>query len=272
MIHFATNINDCRDGNDTSRIETRFAALFRGVNTKSIGVTDTEAAAINLIDQLDAGLGREGVILVNIARREGEENRWPNGTPFAGFYVGKTYVISTITGYTLSLVKKLGLVSVVDVFDIPTVLAYIKNRDDGDGHTWTDERIERVILSQFRSFDFATWLAYWKIEKLWELPSGRLDITHSPDLHGTICWIDTVGGNCKLSTLPHEISFTPGKNIYTSVGQFPCYARLKDVPDNTAAIVVGSSGYEEQRFLELVIKGGKAAERFNLKVGDKIFD
>lgn len=40
----------------------------------------------------------------------------------------------------------------------------------------------------------------------------------------------------------------------------PFYPCLKDVPTRVLACIIGSSGFHEHRFLEIVIGGGNAAE------------
>jgi hypothetical protein len=121
---FVTIINDCNDANVFGRQLTRAAVLF---NTPVIpvGVHNELEAAGNLIDILDAAGGEKGVILVNVAPRHGSAKKWPNGTPFAYFYVGKTLVVASIDGVTLSLIKKLNIVDSVNLMDIPTVLDHL---------------------------------------------------------------------------------------------------------------------------------------------------
>lgn len=268
-MNFAININDCRDDNDAGRTETRLAALFGGLHARTIGVINTYETAINLVDVLDASLGLPGIVLVNVAPRNGESRQWHNGSPFGYFQVGKTHVFTTITGYTLSLVKKLNLVKQVQIFDIYTVIESVAGRPESTVGTKAEAR--RIINTQFRSFEFLPRLAFWIAGKQWNVPHRTVPMSEFPALNGTLCWIDKVGGNYKTSSLPEEVGFKPRSTLHTRLGVFPCYATLKDVPDGEAAIVIGSSGYGEQRFLEIVVQGGRAADRFGLKTGDVIF-
>src|SRR5512141_546524 len=114
---FVTLINDCRDANAFGRQATKAGALL-GRLVVTVGVRNDLEAAGNLVDALDAAEGREGVILVNVAPRNGDAKKWPNGTPFGWFKCGGTLVVASIDGLTLSLAKKLGLFEAVHVFDI----------------------------------------------------------------------------------------------------------------------------------------------------------
>ena len=78
-------------------------------------------------------------------------------------------------------------------------------------------------------------------------------------------------GNCKTSLLPKDVGFAEGKALETKFGSLPCIRRLADVPDNEAAIIIGSSGCGDKRLLELVIQGDSAAKRFGISIGARIF-
>src|SRR5688572_12965729 len=97
---FVTIINDCKDENAFGRQATKAAALF-GCSIVTVGVDSDIEAAGNLIDCLDAGEGKEGVILVNVAPRHGDAKKWPNGTPFGYFLYKETLVVTSIDGLTL---------------------------------------------------------------------------------------------------------------------------------------------------------------------------
>src|SRR3989344_9103064 len=111
-------INDCRDANAVGRQIARAASLLGG-SASFLGVTSDLQAAGNLIDVLDALGENPGVVLVNVAPRNGKAKKWGNGTPFGYFWYRKTLVVASIDGYTLSLVKKLKVVNFVYVLDIP---------------------------------------------------------------------------------------------------------------------------------------------------------
>jgi len=56
-----------------------------------------------------------------------------------------------------------------------------------------------------------------------------------------------------------------GTSVETIFGPLLCYAHLSDVPENgQPALIVGSSGIEDKRFLEIVVPGGSAAKKLSL--------
>ena len=255
---FVTIINDCKCENAKIRQVTRVASLF-DCSVYFSGVANDIEAAGNLVDVLDACEGREGIILVNVAPRHGGGKKWKNGTPFAYFYYKDTLVISTIGGYTLSLVKKLGITPSVRVIDIPKVLTYIKEYEN-----ISEEDIEQITNTQFRSFDYLPRVAQWVFDG-YDIPYEEDHLKNVEHFRETIYWIDNFG-NCKTSLLESE-----KKSVQFGELQLPFYKRLKDVPDGEPALVVGSSGILENRFLEVVVQGESAASFFGLQVGSKFF-
>lgn len=261
---FVTIINDCRDGNAFGRQATRAMALFNSpVTTVGIEQDELEASG-NLVDMLDASEGEEGVILVNVAPRHGRGKKWPNGTPFGYFTVGKTLVVASVDGVTLSLVKKLGLLKEFNLFDIPTVMESLVESGD-----ITEEQRHHVINTQFRSYDFLPHAAAWLREGK-DLPSEVYPLENIPEAPQAVWFIDNFG-NCKTSLFPEDITFEPSKTIQTALGELTCYNRLKDVPNGEAGLIIGSSGYGEKRFLEVVRQGQSAAKHFTLTVGSPLF-
>lgn len=263
---FVTIITDCHDTATAGRQLTRANAIFDcPANLVGVDFNADYQAAGNLIDILDACEGTEGVVLANVAPRSGEAHKkWPNGTPFGFFYYHNTLVVSSVDGYLLSLVKKLGLAEKVRVFDIPTVMANVPNKLD-----FYPNQKDYIINTQFRSFEFLPRVAKWIWEKI-ELPIEELQLVDVKDMDNQIWWIDNFG-NCKTSILPSDIGFEVGKRV--KLGNLPetqCYARLKDVPNGEPALVVGSSGVKETRFVEFLLQGGSAAGKYGLKMGDKL--
>jgi hypothetical protein len=91
-----------------------------------------------------------------------------------------------------------------------------------------------------------------------------LSIDEIPDAPHTIWWIDNFG-NCKTTFVDGE------ENVLLE--KFPNiqkYTRLKDVPNDEAGIVVGSSGIGETRFLEIVVQGKNASDILELEIGKEI--
>jgi len=268
---FISIINDCNDQNAMNRQATRVASFFEAP-VSTIGVTDfgTEGsgeleAAGNLIDTLDACEAGEGVILVNVANRHGKGKKWPNGTPFGYFYYKKTLIISTIDGYCLSLIKKMGLTDKINVFDIPTVMDSVIEKG-----LYPKELRHIVVDSQFRSYEFIPRAAKWLKDGV-ELPTTPMPIAEIEDVPACIWWVDNFG-NCVTSLFPEDIQFEAGKKVKTAYGEFTCYNRLKDVPNGETALIVGSSGIDARRFIGFVIQGKSAAKTYGIKTGMNLFE
>ncbi len=239
-------INDCRDANAAGRQCARVSCLL-GEPSTFIGVSSDIEAAGNLIDALDAFEGHKGVVLVNVAPRNGSAKKFKNGTPFGYFYVGKTLVISSIAGYTLSLVKKLKLVEEIKVFPPESVFNELGISEDADTQFRSFVLTPKIAQAQALGQDFST---------------EEMLIDEIPDIPNTVWWVDCFG-NLKTSLLEKPVEpFFIGD---TEVNFFP---RLKYIPDNEAGLVVGSSGFGGKRFLEIMVNGGCAEEVFNLKSGD----
>jgi len=262
---FITIINDCRDENTMGRQATRVAQLFGSgisVTTVGIGWSELEGAG-NLIDMLDASNGEKGIILVNVAPRHGRGKKWPNGTPFGYFYYKKTLIISTIAEQCLSLVKKFGLADSISLTDVPTVVDEMIKQGKLDSSLR-----DRIVKSQFRSFDYMPRLAKWLIDEE-AIPHEKYHISNVIEAPKAVWWVDNFG-NCKTTILPEDIDYQSGKILATKVGDIMCYEHLKDVPNGEAGLTIGSSGLDDKRFIELVVQGESAAQRFGLKPGDTI--
>ena len=257
-----TIINDCRDANAAGRQMTRVGSLFNK-NATVVGVeTDLEAAG-NLIDALDAIDEKEGVILVNVAPRDGDAKKWKNGTPFGYFWYQGVLVVASVDGLTLSFVKKLKLVDELMIMDIPTALkAMIK-------HKYLPDKLkDRISITQFRSYNFLPRIAHYLWDKK-DVVGEKWSLYEVPEVPEAIWWVDSFG-NCKTTLFSDEIGFEDKKKIQTNLGKLTCYKSLKDVPDKQAALIVGSSGLGQKRFIELVVQGGRAAGAFNLRVRDEV--
>lgn len=261
--HPLTYISDCKDDNTKGRLKARCSTLFPDSNIVFVGVKDDVEAAINLVDIIDAYEGAPGVILANVARREGKERKekWPNGTPFGHFKYGQLDIFTTIDGYILSLLQKVTKEPItVNIYDIPEVVPHM-NLDK--------ETQERIIHTQFRSFDYLPRLAAHIVAGV-DLPVTDTH-TEMPIMPEMVCWVDSFG-NLKTNLLPEEVKFEVGKEVVIRVGnnkqlRLPCYDRLKDIPDKTAAFTIGSSGLEQHRFLEIMRQGKSAKKYLGLKSG-----
>jgi len=255
-----TIINDCRDDNAKARQVTRAQALMGG-SVSFVGVASDLEAAGNLIDVLDAYENNPGVVLVNVAPRNGSAKKWKNGTPFCHFMYRNVLVVATIDGLTLSLVKKLGLVKTVSHMDTATVVAQMVEKGAIDKETG-----DRIVRTQFRSYDFAPRVAAF-LQNGNEVSAEVESLDTYQDAPDAVWWVDNFG-NCKTTVLGNE--FGTLAHLDSPFGNFPFVLQLKDVEDGEVAAVVGSSGIGDQRFVEIVVQGESAAENLGIQSGNVI--
>jgi len=267
-------ITDCADDNARARQELRFSTLF-GVTPSFLGVSSYNSieAAGNLVEQLDvlsnfplSTKAEKAVILVNVAPRSGEiKKKWENGTPFCAFETKNALVVSTYEGHCLALARDFGITDSVKLFDIPTV-----TKAAVEWGELTSEEAVRINNTQFRSLEFLPLVAYW----LWkgkEVPSTTQTLDELPSASGQAWFIDNFG-NVKTTLTENDIAFEEGKEVTLSNDTIAiCHRRLADVPSGTTALTVGSSGYGNERFLEVVIgQTGHASESLGFAVGSPI--
>ncbi len=267
---FVTIITDCKNDNERGRQETRFASLGLGP-TCVVGVGNgldqdtTLEASGNLVDMLDASGGEKGIIVVNVAPRGEVKEDGENGSSFAYFYFKNTLVISTIKGCCLSLVKKLKITKSVNLLNLKSALSYAvaKKLIDKDVSS-------RIVKSQFRSFDFVPRVAKWLLEGN-KIPSKKISLEKISSIPSCIWHIDTFG-NAKLTIHSKEFDFKPSQKIDTNVGLLTFYNRLKDVPEKSTGLYIGSSGLDNTRFLEIAAQNvpGSAEKKLGLIIGQKI--
>jgi hypothetical protein len=266
---FTTIISDCYEENEAGRQMARFNSSGLGP-TNLVGVKSnfsdhaTAEGGANLIDILDATEGKQGIVVLNVAPR-GNKKEGGNGTHFSYFFYKDTLVISTLKGYCLSFVKKFKIAQSVGVVELTEVLDFtLKNK------LINKELKNYIVKSQFRSFDFVPRLARWIIDGI-RIPSKEWSLKHVPEIPGMIWCIDAFG-NTKTTLLSNDLNLVAPKMVETNFGFLKYYDRLKDVPFGETAIYTGSSGIENNRFLELANQGvpGSAAKKLKLKVGDII--
>ena len=259
---FTTIINDCKDDNAKSRQESRIGSLI-STAISFIGVDSDIEAGMQLIDILDATYGREGLILVNVAPRGNESKKWENGTPFAYFWFKETLVISSVDGFTLSAVKALNLIEKVQLLDIHQAVEAMFTAG-----FISQEEARRIPFSQFRSFDFTPRVGAFLINKN-QVPSTDYFLKEVSDLPAAIWHIDNFG-NAK-TTLISNNNLQEHTKTQTHFGELPFFKHLRDIPDNTTALVQGSSGLKNTRFLEIITQRKNFAKSANAKIGDDIF-
>lgn len=253
---FCTIITDCKDNNASARQVTRAASLL-DCPVYLAGVSHELEAAGTLVDVLDASEGRPGVVLVNVAPRNGKAKKWKNGTPFGYFFYKDTLIVSSIDGVVLSLANRLGLIKSFEVFDIPTVMKSLISKGIIE-----EELANAIINTQFRSFEFVPRVASWIIHKF-KLPTTTLTLEEIPTIDPSIWFIDNFG-NCKTTILSTDIESIKSLSAKLTL---TVYDRLKDVPDQSLGIVSGSSGVNSHRFIEIVCQGGNASQSKELQIG-----
>jgi hypothetical protein len=259
---FTTIINDCRDDNAKGRQMSRVASLAEGA-ISFVGVDSDIEAGIQLIDILDATEGRPGMILVNVAPRGGHTTKWENGTPFAYCWHHETLIISTVDGFALSGVKKFLGLEAVNLLDTHSAARAMEEAD-----FLPEDAAFRLPSSQFRSFDFTPRVGVF-LAKGNPVPSEPYSLENIPDLPAAIWNIDNFG-NCKTTLTREDVAHQ--EHLETRFGTLPVIAQLRDVPDGTDAVTVGSSGIGNTRFLELVTQRKHFASHHGAKVGDDVFE
>lgn len=260
-----TIINDCCDENARLRQVSRAGFLIKNSSANCFGVKSEIEAAGFLVDTIDAFEGGEGVILVNVAPRGGKGKKWKNGAPFGYFWRGRTLVVSSVDGLVLSLAKKLNLIKKIYSVDIAEVLNSISDND------LDKETKERIIKSQFRSFDFLPRLAAWILDHK-KIPAEKYSLAEIADMPDCVWFIDNFG-NIKTSLLKKDCGTAVKKidlKIENKIHNLSFFERLKDLPDNETGLTIGSSGIGDKRFLEIMLQGGNAAQALGIKLNDKI--
>jgi hypothetical protein len=254
---------DCRDENTLARLSARLTALFEDSSIHCFGIdTDIEASGC-ILDTLDAlrPEKRISIIIGNLAPRT--EKRHKNGAPFYVGKVGNTIIVATKTCF--SLLNKFGLISEIGETDVETVCRKFLPEDEA----------LRIANSQFRSFEYLPLLAKWAYEEE-EIPQTLTALEEINE--NKIWWIDNFG-NSKTTLTEKEIKerVVDGKvacTINGTIHTLPFFQRLADVPKGEKAITIGSSGYKDTRFAEIVVQGfGKGifgADIFGVKTGDII--
>jgi len=286
------HVNDCADDDARTRLISRSSEIL-GRYGGFIGVEDDLAGGAGIITAFDGFDGasdpktrkHKNVILANIAPREGEAaKKHENGSPFCYFWRGNTLVVTTVDGLALSLVKKFDLTDSVHVLDTAATLDILKEK----GMISKDEE-QRIRETQFRSYEFSPRVASYLLRYQDIASAKKKDIREIPDAPQAVWQVDRFAkyGNCKTTLLPEEVlppevakvlksgedrdSKDPVGTLETKFGVLPVYRRLKDVPTGEPAVVVGSSGIGEKRFLEIVVQGGSAGKKFDISPGENIF-
>lgn len=262
MYDSITIITDCFDENAKGRQVARFASLFPSSTIQLLAVKSDVQAAWFLLDTCDSFLDGNHLVVVNVAPRDGKSKKWENGTPFGYFEYDGYTILSSVDGYTLSLVKKFWILKDFFLFDIPSVLEVaFENEEIGE------EEKEYIKNTQFRSFEFLPRVAAWISEESFEIPQKRYNISEIPDIWNRIWHIDNFG-NCKTSIIASEFKKEDLSDPRFENIAFKKY--LKQVDSGELAFVEGSSWFDLDRFIEIVKNWGDAGDTLNLYIGDEI--
>lgn len=269
MSRHAVLITDCHCANAALRQDMAWVN-FAGTDNPGqprIITGDIDGSGM-LVDALVESRGLRWIILCQSSPRDKEAKRKRNGSPFGYFWYKQTLAIVSLDGHMLSLPKQLGFITdLTDVrkIDIPKALASrVKSGE-------LTKNIANVIKrSQFRSLKFAPRAAGWLCGHEY-VPFTSFSLSEIPDFGTRVWWVDNFG-NCKTSVRVSEVSYEEGRTLRTNIGSFACISDLGDVPEGQPAAVVGSSGLEDDEFIELVVQGvgsGGAAKRYGLEVGSE---
>ncbi len=254
---------DCKDSNAITRLFARLTALFDGSHIKTVGIDKDIEAAGCILDTLDALRVGQGdyIIIGNLAPRA--EKQYKNGAPFYIARVEKTIIIATKTCF--SLLRKVGLVDTIGETDVETVCrAFLPEQES-----------LRIANSQFRSFEYVPLLARFAADDK-EIPTTpeSLDAFSPEKFENQIWWIDNFG-NAKTTFTNNEIKdkIIDGKITFLIEGTehiLPFFERMADVPVGVVACIIGSSGYKDMRFAEIIKQGSSVAGALGLSVGNTI--
>ncbi|MBW6441121.1 hypothetical protein K0B03_03765 [Patescibacteria group bacterium] len=261
-----TIINDCCDQNAKLRQISRVGSLFSSSSVNCFCAKSEIEAAGLLVDAIDSFEGRQGIIIVNIAPRNGRAKKWHNGTPFGFFRYKETLILASLDGYVLSLAKKLNLLEDVYIFDIEEVVKSIDKQELNEAET------NRIINTQFRSFNFLPRAAFWLSHNI-DIPYKKYELSSIDNLGQKVWFVDNFG-NIKTTYLLEELSDKEDKQYEVAFGQtkikMNLYKHLKDLPDDEIGLVVGSSGIENKRFIEIIVQGKSASVELAVKCDDQI--
>ena len=250
---------DCKDSNALTRLQARLTILFENSPIHCVGINSDIEASGCILDTLDALRisNKRAVVIGNLAPRT--EKKHKNGAPFYIGYVGKVILIANETCFTL--LAKYKLIDTIYETDVETVCKKFL----------PEEEAFRIANSQFRSFEYVPRLARWVYDKK-KIPSIPHSLTST--LPNQVWWVDNFG-NCKTTMTESEIRNHVKNNIVTLkvndvVLEVPFYQKLADVPKENTGIIIGSSGYGDTRFAEIVVQGKSASTTLGIVSGTKI--
>jgi hypothetical protein len=242
-------VSDCQDKNAVSRYTAAFERELGGsvYCYGSVNALEATGMALDIVDEMK---GKDGVVFVNIAPRSNEVagEGHKNGRPFLYFFHKKTLVIVSSEKEILQFLKHAGVDLIdlreIDLFSIKQVPSYTQFRS-----AQCVPIVARLILEK----KYKGEKVFAKYDKLFDLQNA------SEKIKNRVWFIDNFG-NCKTTNF--EFSATGLFKNATPT------ERLADVKDRVAAQTKGSSGFGENRFVELVLGGGYSfAKKYRIDIG-----
>ncbi len=267
-------INDCSDGNARMRVEARLSRLLPGATIlTTVPVQNDLEASLNILDALDAvdnpwlhsgsGLLISGLdpilnlIVANVAPRKGVGN---HGVGFYYARFGSTLILTTLSGYELSLLKKVGLSAKLYRLDVTEVVKWMVRSG-----LISKDYAHHIENSQFRSFEFLPITGLCLLKMLDHVPTHPGSWEDLPVLADGLVGTIDVFGNAKLTAVgkagfKFSLEGEPSRI-------FESKPNLAALNDREAGVVRGSSGFWQCRLAEFMIKGSAAAKKYGLELG-----
>ncbi|OGH87543.1 MAG: hypothetical protein A3J93_03385 [Candidatus Magasanikbacteria bacterium RIFOXYC2_FULL_42_28] len=246
-------VSDC-GGQAMERMVLRFATLFPGATIARILSSSAVEASGNIVDAVDAMSGGPGIVVCNSAPRK--DHRGTNGSAIVFGKIAQVGIV--VTAGTLGLVKKMfpGL-SVAEV-----------DADSFMVNTYPE--VGRGTFN-FRGLEVIPRLAH-QIVAGRDLSHLSVEHNHFPAVEDGVWLIDQIAGvptNLKLTVrrsdlLGFQVGAVASVSIAGQTYQIGCYNRLTQIPAGELGIYEGSSGFGHERFLEIAVMGGSAAQQLHV--------
>lgn len=253
-------VSDC-GGQAMGRMLLRLSALIPSAVPVAMESITDEAAAGNIVDALDSLLDGPGAVVCNSAPRR--DTRSTNGSAIVFGKVGNIILVSTVG--VLGLLKQLVPSLAVRRLDVDAFMQRHGGTNRGKFNFRGLEVIPRVLAELHQGTDLTS------------MSEPQHD--DFPTIEPCIWLVDDIEGkptNLKLSIRRSELTgFAAGHKAVVKIGdkeEFPilCYERLTHVPPDELGLYESSSGLGNERFLEIAVMGGSAAQRLGAKSGDHI--
>jgi hypothetical protein len=269
MTYLVAIVSDCTDANARGRMKQRIKRLVPGADVDFYKVRHHLEAGGNMVDAMDAMAEPPGAVLCNMAPRHADRN----GSPIVFKNVLGFEFITTV--YALPLFRMFFDEAGCDLRML-NVGAFLESAG------------ERPSRSQFRGLTvIPLLLAHMRgtAKRVVDLDKVSVPFTYpAQEIDPAIWGIDEIGSqqyNAKLTVRRSELRGVSegdmvrlrivnrkGKKKDVDATFREC---LEDVPVGEIGLITGSSGYGDERFLELVQSGGSVVHACGgLYAGDRI--